>query len=124
MRISVVLVIFLVLFNSWGGLLQDYGIDDHLGISAETGDAGQLGQAAESANQVQTGGAVEGTLLGYYNALLNALEGILLGIQPGAQMLVNVAPPGIVEDIIIWAFSIMPFIAFADIAAYARGVDL
>lgn len=124
MRISVVLVIFLILFNGWGALLQDYGVDEHLGISAETGDPEELEDAKDSARGIQTGGAIGGTLLGYYNSLLNTLEGILKGIQPGVQMLLNVMPPGAASDLVVWAFSVMPIIIAADTLAYARGVDL
>lgn len=124
MRISIILLIFLVLFNGWAGLLQTYDVDDHLGISAETGDAEALEEAEASASEIQTGGAIGGTLLGYYNNLLNTVKGITTGIQPGAQMLVNIVPAGPGEDLVVWAFSITPFIIAADILAYARGVDL
>lgn len=124
MRISFVLVIFLLLFNSWGAVMQEYGIDDHLGINAETGNAEELTNSAESARELQTGNAIGGTMLGYYNSLLLGVRGIVTGLQPGVQLLVNVVPPGIAEDIIIWISGILPFILAADILAYARGVDL
>jgi hypothetical protein len=124
MRISIYLLIFLILFNGWGALLQEYHIDDQLGISAETGDPGELDQAQESAKEVQTGNAIGGTLLGYYNALLSTVEGMVTGLQPGVQMLVNVVPAGIGQDFIVWAGAIIPIITAADLLAYARGVDL
>lgn len=124
MRISIILLIFLLLFNGWGALLQDYDIDDHLGINAETGDPEELQTAVNNSQDIQTGEAIGGTLLGYYNALLNTLKGIVVGLQPGVQMLVAVAPPGAAEDLIIWAFSILPIVIAADFIAIARGVDL
>jgi len=124
MRISFVLLIFLVLFNGWAGLLQDHGVDEHLGISAETGDPEELQRAQESAREFQTGGSVGGTLLGYYNSLTNAVKDIVTGIQPGVQMLVNVVSNPVGEDLIVWGFSILPFLIAADLLAYGRGVDL
>lgn len=124
MRISIILLIFLILFNSWGALLQEYHIDDQLGINAETGDAEELQTAKESAGSIQTGQPLGGTLLGFYNSLLSTVEGMVTGLQPGVQLLVNVAPAGIVEDIIIWAGGTLPIIIAVDLLAYARGVDL
>lgn len=124
MRTSIQLLIFLLLFNAWGGLMQEYHIDDHLGINAETGDAGELTNATREAQNIQTGSAIGGTLLGFYNSLLQTVEGMVTGLQPGVQLLVNVAPPGIVQDFIIWAATALPIIIAADILAYARGVDL
>lgn len=124
MRISLILLIFLLLFNSWGALLQEYHIDDELGINAETGDAEELQNATESAGSIQTGQPLSGTLLGFYNSLLSTVESMVTGLQPGVQLLVNVAPSGIAEDIIIWASGTLPIIIAADLLAYARGVDL
>jgi len=124
MRISIILLIFLLLFNGWGGLMQQYDIDDHLGINAETGDAEELQQAQSSAQDIQTGQPTGGTLLGFYNSLLTTVEGMMVGLQPGVQLLVNAVPPGIAEDIIIWASAALPIIIAVDILAYARGVDL
>ena len=124
MRISVILVIFLILFNGWGGLMQQYDIDDHLGVSTETGNPAELEQAQDNASELQTGNAVGGTLLGYYNGLINTIQSITVAIEPGTQMMINIVPPGIAEDFIIWMSSIVKFIILADIAAYARGVDL
>lgn len=124
MRLSVILLVFLILLNGWGGLLQQYDVDEHLGINAETGDPEELEGAKESARSVQTGDAIGGTLLGYYNALLSTVGGMFLGIQPGVQMLVNIAPPGVAEDFIIWMGVIIPIIIVTDILAYARGVSL
>jgi len=124
MRISFILLIFLILLNGWGGLKMDYGIDEQIGINAETGDAEELEKAQNTAQDIQTGEAIGGTLLGYYNALLNTVQGIVTGLQPGVQMLVNIAPPGPAEDIIIWVFSALPIIIAADVLAYARGVNL
>jgi len=125
MRISILLLVFFVLFNAWGGLMIQYDVDDHLGISAETGDAEELDQAAAAAKTTQTGkGGIGGTLLGYYNGLTNTLEGVMVGIQPGVQLLVNVVPPGIAEDIIIWAASILPFVIMVDVLGFARSGGL
>lgn len=124
MRISIILFIFLLLFNGWGAVLQDAGIDDHLGINAETGDAKELDESVESAREIQTGGSIGGTLLGYYNSLLSTVRGITTGLQPGVQLLVNVVPPGIAEDVIVWVGSTIPIIIAVDVLAYARGVDL
>lgn len=124
MRISVALIIFLILFNGWGGLIQQYDIDDQLGINAATGDAPELEEAQSNADDIQTGEAVGQTLLGFYNSLLSSLEGILTAWEPGLQLLVNVLPPGIAEDLVIWAFGVMKIIIFVDVLAYARGVDL
>lgn len=124
MRISIILIVFLILFNGWGALLQDYGLDEHIGINAETGDAEELDQATEDARSIQTGESIGQTLIGYYNGLLGTVRSIVTGWQPGVQLLVNVVPRGIGEDIVIWAFSAMPIIIAADILAYARGVNL
>jgi len=124
MRISVILVIFLVLLNGWGAMLQEYGVDDHLEINAETGNPEELQSAEQDARDIQTGNSVKGTLLGFYNNLLKTVRGIVVGVQPGVQMLVNIAPPGIAEDLIVWVGGITPFIIAADVLAYARGVDI
>lgn len=124
MRLSFILLIFLLLFNGWAELLQRLGIDDHLGISAETGDPAELQQAQAAARSIQTGETIQGTLLGFYNALLNTVQGIVTGLQPGVQMLVNILPPGAAEDFVVWAFAILPIIIAGDVLAYARGVDI
>lgn len=124
MRISFILLIFLLLFNGWAGLIQEYGIDEQLGINAETGNAEELQQAQDSAREIQTGEPIGGTLLGFYNALLQTVQGIVTGLQPGAQLLTNVAPPGPADDVIVWGFSVLPIIIAADLLAYARGVNL
>lgn len=124
MRLSIIFLIFLLLFNAWGGLLQTYDIDDQLGINAETGDAQALDEAKASAGSVTTGKTTGQTLLGYYNNLLNTLKNLILGLQPGVQLLVNVIPPGIGEDIVIWAFGILPIIGVVDVLYFARGGGL
>jgi hypothetical protein len=124
MRLSVILLVFLLLLNGWAGLLQQYDIDDHLGINAETGDPEELQDAKDAAGSVQTGDAIGGTLLGYYNALLSTVGGMFLGIQPGVQILVNIAPPGVAEDFITWMGVIVPIVIVVDVLAYARGVSL
>lgn len=124
MRVSIYLLIFLILFNGWAGLLQQYDIDDQLGINAETGDPQELDEAKSAADNIQTGQSIGGTLLGYYNALLNTVEGMVTGLQPGVQMLVNISPPGPAEDVIVWAGTIIPIIVATDLIAVARGVDL
>jgi len=124
MRLSVILIIFLLLFNGWGGLMQEYDVDDHLGINAETGNAEALNEAQSSAGEIGTGEPTGQTLLGYYNNLLNTLRNVFLGLQPGAQLLVNVMPGGISEDIVIWTFSILPIISAVDILYFARGGGL
>lgn len=124
MRISIILLIFLILFNGWGALMQEYDIDDELGINAETGDAQELESAKDSAGSIQTGQPLSGTLLGFYNSLLSTVEGMVTGLQPGMQLLVNVSPPGIAEDIIIWGGGTLPILIAVDLLAYARGVDL
>lgn len=124
MRLSIILLIFLVLFNAWGGLLQAYDIDDQLGINAETGDTEALDSATESAGSVTTGEPTGQTLLGYYNNLINTLRGLLLGLQPGVQLLVNAVPSGIAESIILWAFGALPIIIVVDVLYFARGGGL
>lgn len=124
MRVSIMLLIFLVLFNGWGGLMQEFHIDDQLGINAETGEAEELSQATSSAQSIQTGKPSDGTLLGFYNSLLSTVEGMVTGLQPGVQLLVNVLPAGFPEQFVIWAAAILPIIIAVDILAYARGVDL
>jgi hypothetical protein len=124
MRLSFILLIFLLLFNGWAELLQQLGVDEHLGISAETGNPEELQQAQSAARSIQTGETIQGTLLGFYNALLNTVQGIVTGLQPGVQMLVNILPPGAAEDLVVWAFAVLPIIIAGDVLAYARGVDI
>lgn len=124
MRISIVLLVFLILFNGMSGLTMEYGIDDHMGIGTETGSAPELEQARQNAQTVRTGESIGGTLLGFYNSILNTVKGLVTGLQPGVQLLVNVAPPGIMEDFIVWVFSVLPILIAADLIAIARGVDL
>lgn len=124
MRVSLALLIFLVLFNGWAGIIQEYGVDEHIGISAETGDPDELDKAVEQSESFRTGSSVGGTLLGMYNALGSTVESMLIGIQPGAQMLINITPDGIGEDIVLWVFSIMEILMAIDLLAYWRGADL
>lgn len=124
MRISVFLVIFLILFNGWAVVMVDYGIDDHLGFNAETGDAPELQETQEAAGNVSSGEPAGQTLIGFYNGLLKTFENVLTGWEPGVQMLVNIVPGGVAQDLIIWAFSISKIIIAVDVMAYARGVDL
>lgn len=124
MRLSILLLIFLVLFNGFGGLLQTYDIDDHVGINAETGDAKELDEATDSAQDISTGESTGQTLLGYYNNLINTFKDMILGLQPGVQMLVNVAPPGIVESLIIWLAGILPILIAVDLLYFGRGGGL
>lgn len=124
MRLSIILVIFFLLFNGWGGLMMEYDIDDHLGINAETGDAEELEQAREGARNVSTGEPTGQTLIGYYGQQLGSLTDMLAGLQPGVQLLVNTIPSGIGEDIVIWAFTILPILAAIDALYFARGGGL
>lgn len=124
MRISVALLIFLVLFNGWAGLLQEYGVDEHIGITAETGDPDELNRAVEAGSEFNTGSNVGGTLLGMYNALGSTVEQMFVGIQPGAQMLINIVPGGPGEDIVMWLYGIVEILMAIDLLAYWRGVNL
>lgn len=124
MRLSIILLIFLVLFNGWAGLMQQYDVDDHLGISAETGNAEELDRATTSAGNVTTGEPAGQTLLGYYNNMMNTLTGIITGLQPGVQLLVNIIPSGIGEDIVVWAFTILPILGAVDMLYFGRGGGL
>lgn len=124
MRISIILVIFLILFNGWAGLLQTYDIDNHLGISAETGDPEELDQAVNNSRDIQRGNAIGGTLLGLWNAVTNSFKSILVATNPGLQMLVNVVPPGPAEDLVVWGYSIVPIIIGIDIISILRGMNL
>lgn len=124
MRLSIALLIFLILFNGWAGLIQTYGIDHHIGINAGTGDPQELDRAVESAQEFRTGSSVGGTLLGMYNALGSTVESMLVAFQPGAQMFINIVPDGIAEDIVLWFFSIGEILMAIDLLAYWRGVDL
>lgn len=124
MRISVALLIFLLLFNGWAGILQEYGVDDHIGISAETGDPDELDRAVEAGSEFNTGSAVGGTLLGMYNALGSTVERMFIGIQPGGQMLINIVPDGPGEDIVMWVYGIVEILMAIDLLAYWRGADL
>lgn len=124
MRLSLMLLIFLVLFNAFGAVLQDYGVDDDLGINAGTGEAEELTNATSDAESVTTGETTGQTLLGYYNNLLNTLKQMLLGLQPGVQLLVNVVPSGIAEALIIWVANILPILIAVDILYFARGGGL
>lgn len=124
MRVSVALLIFLVLFNGWAGLLQKYDIDDHIGITAETGDPEELQQAEDAASNFRTGNSVGDTLLGMYNALGSTVESMFVGIQPGGRMLLNIVPSGPAQDVVMWGYSIVEILMAVDLLAYWRGVDL
>lgn len=124
MRISVKIVIFLILFNGWAGVLQTYHVDDHLGITAETGNPEKLDEAVESSQTINTGNAIGGTLLAMYNSITDTVETIVRATQPGADMLIMILPPGPAEAFIKWIFTIAPLLAGLDILAYLRGVDL
>lgn len=124
MRISIKIVIFLILFNGWSGLLQQYHVDDHLGINAETGDPEKLNNAVKESKSINTGNAIGGTLLAMYNSITGTVEAIVRATQPGADMLINILPHGPAEDLVTWMFSIAPLLAGLDILAYLRGVDL
>jgi len=124
MRASIALLIFFILLNGWAGLMQEYGINDHIGITAETGDPQQLEDAQNASSEFDTGDQVGGTLLGMYNNLGNTVEQMLVGLQPGARMLMNLAPPGVVEDIIMWLYAVVQILMGIDLLAYWRGVDL
>lgn len=124
MRTSVALLIFLLLLNGWAGVLQQYEIDQHIGITAETGDPDELQEARNTSSKFNTGGEVGGTLLGLRNALGNTVQNLFVGLQPGGRMLVNLAPPGIAEDLIMWLYGIVQILMGIDLLAYWRGVDL
>lgn len=124
MRISIKIIIFLVLFNAWGGLIQTYDLDDHLGINAETGNPEELQNAVESSETVDTGSAIGDTLIGMYKSLTRTVKDMVLAVQPGAEMLVNVVPHGPAEDFVFWMFTATPIICAADTLAYMRGVDI
>lgn len=124
MRLSLILLIFFLLFNAWGGLMQEYDIDDQLGINAETGDAQELENAQQEAGEVTTGEPTGQTLLGYYNNLMGTLTTLVTGLQPGVQLLVNIVPSGIASDLVVWAFTILPILITVDILYFARGGGL
>lgn len=124
MRVSVALLIFFILLNGWAGILQQFGIDEHVGITAATGDPEELDHAINSSEQFRTGSSVGGTLLGMYNALGSTVEAIFIGLQPGGQMLVNIVPDGVGEQIVLWLYSIVEILMAIDLMAYWRGADL
>jgi len=124
MRTSVALLIFFILLNGWAGLLQQYDLNEHVGVTAETGDPGKLEDAQNASSTFDTGDQVGGTLLGMYNSLTNVVEKMFVGLQPGGRMLLNLAPPGVVEDLIMWLYSVVQILMGIDLLAYQRGVDL
>jgi hypothetical protein len=124
MRLSIALLVFFILFNAWGGLMQQYHVDDRLGINAETGNPQELRKATDAAGSISTGSPIGQTLLSYYNNLLNTVFGVIKGLQPGVQLLVNVLPPGIAEDFVVWMAAILPIMSVVDLAYFARGGGL
>lgn len=122
MRISIAILIFLILFNGWASLLMDYDLDDHLGVNVEVGDHPELEQAQSSADDIEfgTGGVLE-SMVGGINTMLSNLGDLVKGLNPAAQMLVNIIPPGIGEALVLWAFSILEIIVAADLINYVRG---
>lgn len=124
MRLSVKIVIFLILFNGWAGIIQKYHIDDHLGINAETGNPKKLQEAVDRSQTVKTGNAIGNTLIGMYNSMSSTVESIVKATQPGAKMMIMIVPHGVAEDFITWLFTITPLLAGLDILAYLRGVDI
>ncbi len=124
MRVSFILLLFLILLNSWAGLLQAYDIDDHLGISAEVGEHEELEQAQSDAEGLQIGtGGVISSLAGVIASGARTLSNIFQGLNPAAQILANVVPSGIAKDLIAWAFGILEIIIAIDLINYARGLQ-
>lgn len=118
------LLIFFVLLNAWGGILQQYHIDDHLGINAETGSPQKLNDAQQAASSsLQTGGPLGGTLIVMIIAGAHRLESLFMGLQPGVQMLSNVVPPGPATSLVEVAGTIIPIIAVLDLLDYMRGIS-
>lgn len=118
------IVFFTVLLEGWARLLRDYGLGAWLGINANVGGTQTVNEATQNAETVNTGNAVGQTLIGFYNGLLNSIEGVLVSTSAAVQMLVNIAPPGMAEDFIVMAAAVMPFIIVMDIYSYARASDL
>jgi hypothetical protein len=123
MRLSVLLLIFLLLLNGWAGLLQEYGVDDHLGITAETGDPQALENASSKADELSGGsGGITNSITGIITSFGNSLSVIIKGVNPAAQMLSNIAPPGIAQSLIVWFFGITNIIVAIDLINFFRGV--
>lgn len=123
MRLSVLILVFLLLVNGWASLLQAYDIDDHLGINAETGDPQELQEAQETANNVTANsGGITGSTAGIITTVTTGIGSLVKGVNPAAQMLSNIAPPGIAQDVILWLFGVTNIIVAVDIVNFARGV--
>lgn len=122
MRISIALLIFFILLNGWAAVLQDHGIDDQLGINAETGDPQELEDATQAAANTSVGtGGVFASIVGAITAMVGNIERMLKGLNPAAQMLSNLMPPGIAQSMVTWLFGIIEIIIAADIINFVRG---
>lgn len=123
MRLSVLILVFLLFVNGWAALLQAYDVDDHLGINAETGDPQELQEAQDKAKNVTTNsGGITGSTTGLITTVTTGIGALVKGVNPAAQMLSNIAPPGITQDIILWLFGVTEIIVAVDIINFARGI--
>jgi hypothetical protein len=121
MRISTIIVLFVVFTNAGALMLQTTGAADVMGINAETGADDEVQEAQNAAKAVDTGNAAGGTLFAMYNSLLNTVEAIFTAISPAAQIMSNIGVPTWFTS---YLFSGMTIVTAVDIISWLRGSDL
>lgn len=121
MRISTIIVLFVVFTNAGAFMMQTTGATDVLGINTETGADAEVQEAKNAADSVDTGNANGGTLFAMYNSLLNTVEAIFTAISPAAQILTNIGVP---TWFTAYLFSGMTIVTAVDVISWLRGSNL
>lgn len=124
MKIAKYIILFLIFFNSGALLLQQTGVNDHLGVQISAGDNEQLESAQDSAESVNPGGSDLGTLFGFYTTITDTLGVIMNAINPGAAMLQAAVQNEAWDQIVTYSFSGMWAITGFTILEFLRGADI
>lgn len=108
-KVTTVIVYFFAGVNAGAYLLQQFGIDDLLGIGVATGGHERTQQVAHQYESVPTGNSIGGTLIGLYNTVTTFFTDLITYIFPAMDMLANL---GVANEWIVF-LSTIAGIAFA-----------
>lgn len=118
MRISTILVIFLLFLNGAAGVLTASGTADALGIQPEPGGDAQADQAVQNAEGVEPGGGLGDTLFSLYTSVTRGVEAVYGLVFYGPVMIANLGVPSWLTGMFSGALTV---IVFADVVYLLTG---
>lgn len=119
-RLSVLVLIFLVSTNAFAVLVDATQMDQQLGTDPGTCDPQSLVEAEKSAEQVDPGAAGD-TLFSTYINVADTFASLLGGLSPAAAMWNCVGVP---SELTTFMFAGLPILGAVDLIAFIRGFNL